>query len=861
MSVRSVFKLIAAVVLACAAARQVPVEGQIILNGPNLSGTVGLTGETFGAGNVGINWTGGNVQLDLVNGDTGFSVRVEPGQTLNGYIGMFSFQNATNAYLYQYFNNIPGPAATATAPLQVDFRRTGGRIIGRVSVVGGAVSRVEINASKTVSSSESFYGQATATNAPFDAVLPYATGPVTVQGLAVLRASAGCDVPVSLTSQTVSVPGGGAVTAAWTFDLTSEPCNQASVQGHVTFVGLEGSNGDAVLQQRNVQVSGPVSRSQTTDTTGSFSFTSLPPGSYYLFNSNYFNAPYGAFFSSGANVMLSAGQLLTQDLTYAVGTLHGRVTPRGAWTIADTSSFFGYANTYDNQGQYRGQGYDTADRATGQFDFVVPVGAARLEYLYSYFNKFDGARSTFQYLFHQFLSGFSPMQAAIATGSRIDAGAYEPQTSESLVVVQPATSTVGLSRLRLTGFNYLKDSAGRFLEYRYVDLNSTAVTTPQNSVALLVRGFPGTYQMTAIGQGTDGATYSKQFDLVLGAPQNTPTGPGVVAPITIVDENGGGSTTGSITFGNVTSPGDTTISASGSGPHAPGNFRVFGAGSRLYYDIQTTAIFDAAQGARLCLSYDDTGLHGNQEQQLTLQHYVCSDPQTNTGCAWQNITSAGYPNTSTNSICGVTNSFSIFAILQPLDGDGDSVLDQNDNCPAVANPDQADLDGDRLGDLCDSDLDGDRVDDTADNCPTVPNSGQEDLDGDRSGDSCDVDIDGDSIANANDNCRVNANASQVDFDADGLGDACDIDDDNDSVIDGSDACAGTPAGLPILPNGCSSPQQLELACSKSAPYRNHGQYVQCVAHEAERQVGIGVITSQEKDAIVASAAKSDIGKK
>jgi hypothetical protein len=36
-----------------------------------------------------------------------------------------------------------------------------------------------------------------------------------------------------------------------------------------------------------------------------------------------------------------------------------------------------------------------------------------------------------------------------------------------------------------------------------------------------------------------------------------------------------------------------------------------------------------------------------------------------------------------------------------LDADGDGVCDANDNCPAVANPDQADADADGTGDACD----------------------------------------------------------------------------------------------------------------------------------------------------------------
>jgi hypothetical protein len=53
------------------------------------------------------------------------------------------------------------------------------------------------------------------------------------------------------------------------------------------------------------------------------------------------------------------------------------------------------------------------------------------------------------------------------------------------------------------------------------------------------------------------------------------------------------------------------------------------------------------------------------------------------------------------------------------DFDGDGVLDSEDNCPNTYNPDQLDLDGDGIGDVCDEDDDNDGIVDIDDNCPTV----------------------------------------------------------------------------------------------------------------------------------------------
>jgi hypothetical protein len=74
------------------------------------------------------------------------------------------------------------------------------------------------------------------------------------------------------------------------------------------------------------------------------------------------------------------------------------------------------------------------------------------------------------------------------------------------------------------------------------------------------------------------------------------------------------------------------------------------------------------------------------------------------------------------------------------DGDGDGSPDSVDNCPNVANPGQADLDGDHIGDACDPDIDGDGIANGSDNAPRVPNADQQDLDGDGIGDVIDTKV-------------------------------------------------------------------------------------------------------------------------
>lgn len=89
-----------------------------------------------------------------------------------------------------------------------------------------------------------------------------------------------------------------------------------------------------------------------------------------------------------------------------------------------------------------------------------------------------------------------------------------------------------------------------------------------------------------------------------------------------------------------------------------------------------------------------------------------------------------------------------------------------------------------------------------------------------------------------------------------------VDTDADGVSDTLDFCPGTAMGANVYQNGCSGEQIVDLNCPCENEWKNHGEYVSCVAQTAEGdKVVASLITQAEKDDIVSARAKRGCGKK
>lgn len=118
-----------------------------------------------------------------------------------------------------------------------------------------------------------------------------------------------------------------------------------------------------------------------------------------------------------------------------------------------------------------------------------------------------------------------------------------------------------------------------------------------------------------------------------------------------------------------------------------------------------------------------------------------------------------------------------------------------------------------------------------------------------------IDSDNDEVPDEADNCPAISNLEQTDFDLDGVGDACDDDSDGDGIDDTDDVCPETPLETSINAEGCSIQQVLDMSCPKDGNWKNHGQYVRCVAHAMKDQWADSHIKRAKRGGIISHHAR------
>ena len=739
--------------------------------------------------------------------------------------------------------------------------------------------------SNAASGDEIFRGSARgniSTVLPFTAIQPMpALSGISVYGSAeidVTNGSGSCTVSTALAAQSVDVISGMDSDVSWHVDVTNTDCTTGVLEGKVTLPGAP------YAWQKHLSVYGPRYRYTTSFASdGSYSIDNLLPYNRYRPSLRAdWSGPFGGhtiFPNVSGDVVVTGGNTTVLDIEHKVGRIRGKLNTDGPWRLADLDSQSSYSRMSwaGNGGAYGPVGYTpklySYQRDIGEFNLVGAEGnwwATSVDLNKRDFSSSPTTNSTITLGYHWGdLLDATPVVSGEDTNATVSM-----KTSQTLVALElsDALKDEGATINKIT----YSGTAVNPQDYSYVSLWETNLSnfpTAENIQLVKIRGVPGTYQMTATAYHTGtGGSASSSFLMTLSEPVSVD----IIndAPVeTFTDPTG--DSIGTLDFGEITGAGSTTFSELTIGPDPEEGFSVFMPpvvdengdpvvdengdpvpGPAQYFDISSSATFTGE--VQVCVQYDGTNLTDGEESVLRMGHYVNN--------AWEDITETTYPHIDTDTLCGVTDSFSYFAILVSPDSDNDGVDNADDNCPITPNEDQADADGDGTGDACELDDDGDSIINDLDLCPALQTLENGDIDEDGVGDPCDDDKDGDTVLNEDDNCPTIHNEGQADFDGDGEGDACDRDDDGDNVIDELDKCPGTGNGEAVLftegdDAGCTSSQRFSLNCSADGDYRNHGAYVNCVVDEADRQVDTGMLLIFCRPPNPEAQHQSDIGKK
>jgi hypothetical protein len=609
---------------------------------------------------------------------------------------------------------VDNTAATPTAAASVAFNYpTTYRVDASVTVAGGTVSDVQFSASvRDVPLHESYQS---GVYVPFGANRPTIAGAwlpmiphsnVAVSATVDLVAADGTASQRSLPVQTVDLSQGGSH-VSWTVDLT----NTGSLEGTIDIAAAPTSTARLATYQLiyrgvsasssgvfgSLQVAPPA---PTAPSYGPSYSLSLPPGDYDIYVQPSFASPSGYADLAHERVTITAGATVVKNLTGALAVAHVPLTVRGFYTTAQLS----YETSTLRSPSY-GAYASVTPRSASSFDHTLPAGTWQPYYIgLGVTDLANPLVPVNAQIYRTLYNDASARPVAIGAGADVSL----PTAAFTLVkgnlyfdvVEVPGAAAIGVVSPSVSAYKYDYNPDSSVRQVTQVYAYGSSVSQPVSGLTMVAE--PGEYTLDASAYVNGTLTRFSGATMTFGEPVDTPAGKDVGVTLTPVQNPDLRIT---LEFPEVAGAGGiSTVVETPLGPEPPQGLKTWCATPEdgitcppVYYDISTTAAPAAGTAITVCvrrLVFGGTGLTNGATQFLHLYHYNetkpgpdkweelpappgrpaavdcgSGDPADLEACGCTDEASCGIdltadPQLDVFQICGVTTSFSPFAIFQ-----------------------------------------------------------------------------------------------------------------------------------------------------------------------------------------------------